>query len=150
MLRMQGWQGRLAIISLMLSTPGGSAIAQNGDLGKAEYLSSCAACHGLDGKGDGPVASQLVKRPSDLTSLAKQNDGVFPAESLHDIIDGRTGVSGHGSQEMPIWGYRFVPPNFHDQKYEDDFILARPESPEAVVHARIQAVVDYLSRIQQH
>jgi mono/diheme cytochrome c family protein len=149
MLRMRGWQGRVAVTSLTLSTLAGSAIAQNGDLGKAEYLASCAACHGLDGKGDGPVASKLVKPPTDLTSLAKQNGGVFPAESVHEIIDGRTRLFEHGSQEMPIWGYRFVPPNFHDQKYEDDFILARPESPEAIVHARIQAVLEYLKRIQQ-
>ena len=50
---------------------------------------------------------------------------------------------------MPIWGYRFVPPTFYDQKFQDDFILALPSSPEAVVHTRILAVIDYLDRIQQ-
>jgi cytochrome c len=31
------------------------------DLGKREYESKCAVCHGLDGKGKGPYAEQLKK-----------------------------------------------------------------------------------------
>ena len=137
------------LISLVVTIVSGPAISQGADLGRAEYLSSCAACHGADGKGTGPIASQLVKQPSDLTILAKQNGGVFPVETVYRIIDGREGVAAHGSRDMPIWGYRFVPPSFYDQKLQDDFILALPSSPEGVVHTRILAVIDYLNRIQQ-
>jgi len=32
------------------------ASAQDNDVGKTEYLSSCGACHGIDAKGNGPVS----------------------------------------------------------------------------------------------
>ena len=36
------------------------ASAQNDlDVGKTEYQSSCAACHGIDAKGNGPVSKNL-------------------------------------------------------------------------------------------
>ena len=57
---------------------GACALAQDIDVGKAEYRSSCAPCHGIDAKGDGSVADSLKTRPTDLTALAKNNNGVFP------------------------------------------------------------------------
>jgi mono/diheme cytochrome c family protein len=127
----------------------GVASAKDPDVGQAEYRSSCAPCHGVDGKGDGPVSKALKTRPADLTALAKKNKGVFPVNSVYRTIDGRDPVAGHGSREMPVWGYRFVPLTQHNQKSADDYILEPPGSPEAIVHARILAVIDYLSRIQQ-
>jgi mono/diheme cytochrome c family protein len=53
------------------------ALAQNFDVGKSEYLSSCGSCHGNDAKGKGPLADQLKVAPADLTQLAKKNGGVF-------------------------------------------------------------------------
>src|SRR3974390_3171094 len=91
------------LISLVVTIVSGPAISQGADLGRAEYLSSCAACHGADGKGNGPIASQLVKQPSDLTNLAKQNGGVFPIETVYRIIDGREGGGAPGSRALPIW-----------------------------------------------
>ena len=87
------------------------ASAQNVDVGKAEYQSSCAACHGIDAKGDGPVSKELKTPPTDLTVLAKKNNGVLPFNTLYEIIDGRNSlIVSHGTREMPIWGYRFGPP----------------------------------------
>ena len=40
--------------------------------GKQMYTSYCAPCHGVDGKGNGPAASALKARPTDLTELAKK------------------------------------------------------------------------------
>jgi mono/diheme cytochrome c family protein len=136
----------LSVAAIVVAAP---AMSQSADLGKTEYLSGCAACHGEDGKGNGPIASQLKKPPTDLTGLAKQNGGVFPVDSVYRIIDGRTEVPVHGPRDMPIWGYRFVPPSAYGQKTQDDFILAPPSSPEGVVHTRILAVIDYLNRIQR-
>lgn len=62
--------------------------------GKEMYLAYCAACHGREGKGDGPVASQLKVPPGDLTSLAKRNDGRFPSVQVVNVITGRAGVPG--------------------------------------------------------
>jgi mono/diheme cytochrome c family protein len=125
------------------------ASAQQVDIGKAEYQANCASCHGIDAKGDGPVSKVLKTRPTDLTALAKKNKGVFPLNSVYRIIDGRDPIASHGTREMPVWGYRFVPPEHYRLKPADDYIYSAPVSPEAVVQARILAVIDYLNRIQE-
>ena len=81
-------------------------VAEVLDPGKAEYHSSCASCHGIDGKGNGPVGADLKVPPSDLTVLARKNNGVFPFNSVYEIIDGRKAVIAHGTRDMPIWGDR--------------------------------------------
>lgn len=103
--------------------------AQDNDSGKAEYQSSCAACHGMNGKGDGPLSGELRTTPSDLTLLAKNNGGVFPAKVLYEIIDGRKTIRAHGSYEMPVWGNVFS----REPKF---------------AQTRILAIVDYLKIIQ--
>ena len=79
--------------------------------GKREYVNSCATCHGMDGKGEGPVPSllkgYLTDDPSDLTTLAKRNNGQFPWEHVVRVIDGRADVKVHGSRDMPVWGWRY-------------------------------------------
>jgi mono/diheme cytochrome c family protein len=129
----------------------GAAQAQDVDVGKSEFQSSCASCHGADGRGNGPLREQLRVPPPDLTILARNNNGEFPAAALYQTIDGSKAVPAHGNREMPIWGERFNPiislPHSVDPSY---WKLAGPEqSPEVVVRKRISAVVDYLGRIQQ-
>jgi mono/diheme cytochrome c family protein len=128
-----------------------AAQAEDPDIGKGEFQSSCASCHGADAKGKGPVSDQLKRPPPDLTILAKNNNGEFPASAVYETIDGSKTVSAHGNREMPIWGDRFNPiinlPHYVDPSY---WKLAGPDqSPEVVVRKRILAVVHYLSRIQQ-
>jgi len=55
---------------------------------RAMYLVNCAACHGPDGKGDGPLAADLDPRPADLTRIAARNDGVFDFAAVMAVIDG--------------------------------------------------------------
>jgi mono/diheme cytochrome c family protein len=124
------------------------ASAQDVDLGKGEFLSGCASCHGIDAKGNGPVSKELKTHPADLTTLAKKNGGVFPFNRVYQTIDGRDAISSHGTREMPIWGYRFTPPHYN-LKYADDYTLSPPASSEATVRSRISAVIDYLNRIQE-
>lgn len=35
--------------------------------GRALFQANCAACHGASGRGDGPAAAELARRPADLT-----------------------------------------------------------------------------------
>ena len=86
-----------------------SARAEDPDAGKAEYLSSCATCHGSDGKGKGPHSSKLKTKPADLTLFAKRNKGVFPLSAVYDAIDGRNAIGSHGIRDVPIWGPRRAP-----------------------------------------
>lgn len=101
--------------------------------GRDEYLNSCSACHGSKGRGNGAVGLFLKDRPSNLTTLAMKNHGVFPEEQIKAIIDGTKEVGPHGTREMPVWGRQF---------------LSQGSSPEEA-RARISALVGYLRSIQE-
>jgi len=75
--------------------------------GKQMYRDYCAACHGIDGKGNGPAAEFLKEPPADLTMLAKQNNGKFPAEHFASVLRLGTSAHPHGTSDMPIWGPLF-------------------------------------------
>ena len=72
--------------------------------GKEMFKTYCAPCHGESGKGDGPAAPALKTPPSDLTTLAKNNGGKFPADRVASILHGQGSVTAHGNREMPVWG----------------------------------------------
>ena len=85
--------------------------------GKELYVSYCAMCHGMEGKGGGPFSPQLKVWPPDLTQLAKKNNGTYPAMHVSEMVDGEFGkASAHGSREMPIWGpvFRTMAHGHHD------------------------------------
>jgi len=75
--------------------------------GQAMYMSYCASCHGKDGKGHGPAASALKEPPPDLTTLAKNNNGKFPADRVAHVLQFGVEAPAHGSREMPVWGPLF-------------------------------------------
>jgi cytochrome c5 len=126
----------------------GAAQAEDFDIGKSEFQSSCASCHGTDAKGKGPVSDQLKIPPPDLTMLAKNNNGVFPTNAVYETINGLKTIPAHGTREMPIWGYRFNPAINLPHNVDLPYQIFGP-NPEVVVRTRILAVIDYLSRIQQ-
>jgi mono/diheme cytochrome c family protein len=86
-----------------------AAQAEDFDAGKAEFQSSCASCHGTDGKGKGPVSEQLKVPPPDLTILAKNNNGIFPTNAVYETIYGSKTIPAHGTREMPILGGTIQP-----------------------------------------
>ena len=125
------------------------AQAEDFDVGKSEFQSSCASCHGADGKGNGPVSEQLKVPPPDLTMLAKKNNGVFPTNAVYETIYGLKTIPAHGTREMPIWGYQFTPPQAFSLERVDDYIYSPRASTEGVVYGHIMAIIDYLVRIQE-
>ena len=64
------------------------------DFGRVEYRARCATCHGLKGKGDGSMAARLTRKPSDLTTLAKNNNGILPVTAMYSVITGDTELPG--------------------------------------------------------
>ena len=98
-----------AVIASVLSVTAPAWAQTSVGLGRADYHDNCASCHGMSGKGDGPLRSFLVKPPSDLTQITQRNGGKFPQELMWEVIDGRwSGDNGpHGSREMPVWGSEF-------------------------------------------
>ena len=75
--------------------------------GEEMYKAYCAVCHGVDGKGKGPAADALKVPPTDLTSLAKNSGGKYPALKVTSSIRGESNTPAHGTAEMPIWGHLF-------------------------------------------
>jgi mono/diheme cytochrome c family protein len=152
MISMAKLTAQVTIIFKVLLALTATARAEDLDSGKSQYQQGCAACHGIDGKGGGPVSSQLKVPPADLTVLSKKNNGAFPFNSAYEIIDGRKTVAAHGTREMPIWGDRYSP-----DVYEELNVWPRINpseihpsiDPEAIVRLRILAVIDYLNLIQK-
>jgi len=113
-------------------------------MGAADYQNFCAACHGKDARGNGPVAMELKTAPPSLRKLAARRNGVFDAEEVVKIIDGRDMPRAHGTREMPIWGslFRFVA--------EASGILSSDiEDTEKDAQKHILAVAKYLESIQE-
>jgi len=79
------------------------------ELGHERYDRACAPCHGIDARGRGPVAGELLHAPTDLTTLSASNHGVFPREEFIAAITGDRTVPAHGTREMPVWATRFRP-----------------------------------------
>ena len=102
--------------------------------GAYSFRTYCASCHGVDGRGEGPLTDSLRFKPPDLTLIAKRNGGEFPAEKVVKIVDGRTPVKGHGGPDMPIWG--------------DAFRNAETGYDDAAARAKVRGVVDYLKTLQ--
>ncbi|HEY9109313.1 MAG TPA: c-type cytochrome [Roseateles sp.] len=120
---------------------GWAAAADRPDPGRREFMNSCAACHGADAKGYGPLGASLKQQPADLTVLSQKNGGVFPMERVQQVIDGRAGVKTHGTREMPVWGERFA-----NLCWAECF--EEPFDADAYVAARVLLLADYLNRVQ--
>jgi mono/diheme cytochrome c family protein len=88
----------LASSLVMLAT---QSLADERPAGEVLYRRYCASCHGADGRGNGPVASALSPRPTDLTSLQMSEPDLMRA------IDGRRTIRAHGTEQMPVWGEVF-------------------------------------------
>lgn len=125
-----------ALAALTVTTP---AFAQNADVGKRLYDQYCSSCHGMAGKGDGAMAEFLNIKPSDLTALSAANEGQYPMLKVIHIIDGRTGVRGHGG-DMPVFGEVFMEQGQHDPNSYTDVLETR---------GRVLSLATYLESIQQ-
>jgi mono/diheme cytochrome c family protein len=120
--------------------------AQGTEVGKYQYMNSCAACHGVTGKGDGAVARSLKLTPADLTRLSEVNKGVFPFSRVYEVIDGRFEVEAHGKRDMPIWGEIYKP--VWNSLDPPGAPVYSKEVAESVVRGRILALIEYISTLQ--
>lgn len=116
--------------------PGGRIIT-----GKGEFRNHCAQCHGMDGKGDGPVAPALKVVPANLTMLAKNNGGVFPEERVLNSLKGTEQIEAHGTKgtPMPVWGLAF--------RASTESGTGADFTPQEV-DKKVKLLVDYIKSIQ--
>jgi mono/diheme cytochrome c family protein len=82
--------------------------------GKAMFSILCTSCHGVDGKGHGPVTIANAVPPVDLTVLSRNNHGRFPEAHVIHVLQYGAGVPTHTAVEMPVWGPRLAKINKND------------------------------------
>lgn len=82
------------------------------------------------------MAGSLNKRVPDLTRLALDAGGEFPAQRVRETVDGRAIVTAHGTRQMPVWGYEFWVEEGADIVAED------------AAHEVIDRLVTYLESVQ--
>jgi mono/diheme cytochrome c family protein len=123
--------GPFAAVLLAAALPAQAADSPNG---AQLYMNHCAACHGADGEGGGPVAAVMQITVPNLRTLAQRNGGTFPTDAVTAYIDGRDVKAAHGDRQMPIWG--------------DVFRGPEQGTAERTVRERIAAVVDFVKGIQ--
>ena len=105
---------------------------QKTTVGSELYRFYCSNCHGLDARGH-PATSAMRLPASDLTVLAINNGGVFPRETVRNVIAHGAGrESVHGTTDMPVWGtiFRAFEPN------------------DKLVEVRIDNLVRYIESLQ--
>jgi cytochrome c oxidase cbb3-type subunit 3 len=129
------------LAALTMSAAAARTMAERLENGQKIFLSSCAMCHGADGMGDGPLATDLDKQAG--VSPARLND----AAKLQAL--GREGVKriiieggGHGnlSNLMPAWGQKLSPVMAEDVT---DFVMSlpsrTPQTPSATLEKFVKA-----------
>jgi len=96
------------------------------------FVDHCASCHGIDGVGNGPLATELREAPTNLRVLKQTNNGEFPSQKVQRTIDGRAMPRSHGLPDMPVWAR----------------IWLREGLNEAEVKARAIMITSYIATIQ--
>lgn len=106
--------------------------------GRALFMENCAACHGADGRGDGPLAQDLPRPPADLTRLGAAEEP-FPTVHVMSYIDGYFRQDDPG-QVMPEFSGTFTGPTLHVDT--GDGILTPTPQP-------LVALSEYLETLQE-
>ena len=103
--------------------------------GSTIFRNNCAACHGLEGRGNGPVPKAGKRNVPDLTRLSQRNGGAFPTVRVRTtiVLGANHLLSAHGSKTMPNWG-----PIFHEIEFDQD-----------LGDVRLQDLMEYLKSIQR-
>ena len=133
--RLAGVVASLVIVGALLAPAVAAAQEhQQTTAGSEVFKQYCVACHGTSARGDGPLASSMLRKPANLTEIAKRNGGQFPSELVFETIDGRRKVRGHGGPDMPEWA--------------EAFSKSKEAGDAERVDAVIRSLVDYLGSIQ--
>lgn len=142
--RTKSWAATFAGAVLLGAGSTGLAMEDLGtqSIGKMEFQKNCASCHGMSGKGDGPLLEFLKQTPPDLTVLSKNNGGVYPQDKVYAWIRDPQRIRAHGTEEMPVWGDRYSKEII--EKYGPDYY-----GPGSSVQERILELVFYLGTIQE-
>lgn len=90
---------KICLVAVLAAAP---AAAQDVQRGAELFQSHCAACHGPEATGEGPMTAILEISPPDLTALAGEGE-TFPMARVVRSVDGRDVILSHGGP-MPLFG----------------------------------------------
>ncbi|RJL00712.1 cytochrome C [Paracoccus aestuarii] len=103
-----------------------------------DYAQYCADCHGPAGRGNGPAAVGMTPAPSDLTQLAANAGGVYPAPRVMGQLVGYT--MGRSESHMPVF----------ETLREGPVVMYDDGSGQRVATpARLVALADYIRTLQR-
>jgi mono/diheme cytochrome c family protein len=119
------------LMMMMLAAARVPASAAEAAGGELLYRRYCASCHGVTGRGDGPVAGALQPPPTDLTHSNSE------VPDLMQEIAGRNATRAHGTSEMPVWG----------QVLEESLVKEPHRRRTTLMHLR--AVAEYVRSLRQ-
>jgi len=102
--------------------------------GKIMFKDYCAACHGMNGKGNGPAVIFLKTPPPDLTTMATRYKEKSVERTVRAALKFGTESKAHGTVNMPLWG-----PIFN----------AMPASDQGIVQMRLDNLSQYIESIQK-
>ena len=124
----------IAALSLSIGAVAAQEAKSGLELGKHEYQSKCAVCHGMSGRGEGPRAESLARMPPDLTTYARRAGGGFPVQHAAAVIDGRAYYDR--PRLMPVWGQYYT--------------IEAPDAARSAQYTdlRIMALADYVATLQ--
>ncbi len=92
----------LLVVGALLVAPGfGADLAK----GKSIYVDKCLKCHGEKGKGDGPKAEDMEKKPADYTDKEKMSK--FTDADLKKTVK-------EGKKPMPAFGKKLTEEQIDD------------------------------------
>lgn len=128
------------LLAAIAATIGGMAPAQDALKGAELFADHCAVCHGLEARGNGPMAPVLTLQPTDLTALSAGNEGTFPTARAAARIDGRDPLVAHGS---PMWVFG----DFFEEQ-GDMVTLPLPDGEELTVSTPIADLLAFLASVQ--
>lgn len=110
----------MMMIGLVLGLGPGTAAAQgtNAFEGRKLFNTYCFVCHGMEGKGNGPLAKQLPKQPANLSDNSRMNKR--SDTQLFRIIQG-TDDHGMIREALPRW----------------DLALSEPQIKAVIAYVRV-------------
>jgi len=108
-MRKVGWFAGVVVVGIVAAVSRTDA----GDpaKGKENYRDFCVPCHGVSGKGDGPMVANLPTRPRNLTDGTYMN--VLSDAHLFTVIK-EGGAAVGKSPTMPAWGKQMTDEEIRD------------------------------------
>ena len=101
----------VALLGFGVSMTGHAVMAAEVAQGRALYQQYCSACHGLQGKGDGPAAATMQPKPRNHTDGTYMN--TLSDDHLVQVITAG-GPAVQKSPLMPPWKGTLTPAQVQD------------------------------------